>query len=62
MPRRPNFMIVITNRPEMLVLEEDGASLGLVQPKDETGRDREIHVSGVEVENVRMERPLDRKT
>jgi ribosomal protein S18 acetylase RimI-like enzyme len=103
---------------EMLVLEEDGAIIGLVQPNGdeinglwvhpgwqgsgagtillktgeeairqagyrtawltcsgfntkalgfyqrqgyvETGRARELHASGVEVENVRMERPLDR--
>jgi ribosomal protein S18 acetylase RimI-like enzyme len=103
--------------PDMLVLEEDGVLLGLVQPKEneinglwvapqaagrgagtlllrageevirraghrtvwltcsgfnlaafsfyqrrgyvETRRDRELHASGVEVENVRMERLLD---
>jgi ribosomal-protein-alanine N-acetyltransferase len=104
---------------EMLVLEEDGVLVGLVQPKDdeinglwvdparqgtgagtlllgagedvirraghrrawltcssfngkalhfyqrrgyvETGRDREPHAAGVEIENIRMERALDRK-
>jgi len=41
----------------------NGKALGFYRKRGyvETGRDRELHASGVEVENIRMERALDPK-